>query len=110
MLGAHCVLVTLPILAVGRIGDEIVEAQAGVTIVRERAAEGDVVRVAALRFLHEEIGLRDCPGLRVHLLTKKMNLSVLVDRGANETSVLPEPDSDVLFGDNKHATRPAAGI
>lgn len=45
ILGADGVFVALPVLAVGRIGDQVVEALARVPIRRKRAAEGDVVGV-----------------------------------------------------------------
>ena len=110
VLGAHGVLVALPVLAVGRIGDQVVEGLAGVAVVGQRAAEGDVVGVAAGRVLHEEIGLRDRPGLGVHLLAEEVDLRVRVDRGAEEIAVLPQADGDVLLGDHQHAAGAAAGV
>ncbi len=110
VLGAHGVLVALPVLAVGRIGDQVVEGLAGVAVVGERAAEGDVVGVAAGRVLHEQVGLRDRPGLGVHLLAEQMDLGVRVDRGPEQLAVLPQADRDVLLGDHQHAARAAAGV
>ena len=48
VLGAHRVLVALPVLAVGRVGDHVVEAAAGVPVVGQGAAEDDVLGVAAV--------------------------------------------------------------
>jgi hypothetical protein len=53
VLGPHGLLVALPVLPVGRVGDQVVERHPGVTVVRERAPIGDVVGVAAGRILHE---------------------------------------------------------
>src|SRR5439155_26469036 len=64
----------LPVLAVRRIRDRVVEAGTGVAIVRQRAAEGDVVGVAPRGVLHEEVRLGDCPVLRVHLLPEEMDV------------------------------------
>ena len=49
----HGVLIALPVLAVGRIGDHVVEGAARVPVVREGAAEEDVLRVAPVDRLHE---------------------------------------------------------
>ena len=51
----HRILVPLPILAVGRIGDQIVEIAPGVAILGQRAAEEDVVGVATVGRLDEEV-------------------------------------------------------
>ena len=63
VLAAHRVLVALPVLAVGRVGDHVVDAGAGVPVVRERAPEDDVLGVAAVLGLHEEVRLADGEGL-----------------------------------------------
>ena len=57
VFGAHRFLVALPVLAVGRIGNQVIECPARMPIVGKRAAEPDVVGVTARRVLHEEIGL-----------------------------------------------------
>ncbi len=74
MFGADCLFVALPVLAIGRIGDQVIERPAGMAVVGERAAERDVVGIAAGRLLHEEIRFRDRPGLRVHLLAEEVNI------------------------------------
>ena len=79
-------------------------------VVRERAAVGDVVGVAAGRVLHEEVGLRDRPRLGVHLLAEEVDLGVRVDRGPEQIAVLPQADGDVLLGDHQHAARAAARV
>ena len=48
-------LFTLPVLAVGRVGDQMVEAIPRVPIVGEGAAEGDLPRVPPRRILHEVV-------------------------------------------------------
>ena len=44
VLGLDRVLVPLPVLPVGRVGDQVVEAPVRVPVVGEHAAEGDVAR------------------------------------------------------------------
>jgi hypothetical protein len=53
VLRLHGIFVALPVLAVRRIRDQVVESLAGMAVVRERAAVRDVVGVAARRVLHE---------------------------------------------------------
>src|SRR6516162_8202515 len=65
VFGPDSGLVALPVLAVGRIGDQVIKALVGMTIVGKRAAERDVVGVAAGWVLHEEVRLRYRPGLGV---------------------------------------------
>jgi len=79
VLGAHGVLVALPVLAVRGIRDQVVEVASGVPVVRQRAAVCDVVCVAAGRVLHEEIGLRNSPRLGVHLLAEEVDLRPRVE-------------------------------
>jgi hypothetical protein len=81
-----------------------------VPIVGKRAAEGNIVGIAAGGLLDEEVRFRYRPGFRVDLLTEQMNLRIPVDWGPNELAVFAQPDGDVLFGDQQHATRAAAGI
>ena len=79
-------------------------------IVRERAAEGDVVGVAPRGVLHEEVGLGDREGLRVHLLAEEVNVGLRVDGRAEDVAVPAQPGRDVLLGDRQHAAGAAAGV
>jgi hypothetical protein len=65
VLDADGLLVALPVLAAGGIGDQVVEPGAGVAVVRQDAAVRDVLGVAAVGRLHVEVRLGDRPGLRV---------------------------------------------
>ena len=103
-------LVALPVLAVGRIGDQVVEMAAGVVIVGERAAEGDGPRVAPGWVLHEEVRLREGPRLGVHLLTEKVDLRLRIDRGPEQLPILLPAFQDVLLGDHQQAARSAARV
>ena len=80
------------------------------TVVGQRAAEGDVVCIAARRVLHEEIGLGDRPGLRVHFLAEEVDVGLRVDRGPEPVSIPAPPVRDVLLGDHQHAAGAAAGV
>ena len=62
VLGPHRVLVALPVLAVGRIGDQVVEGGGGVPVVRERAPEEDIGVAAVLRLHEVEPALCTSPG------------------------------------------------
>ena len=110
VLGPHRVLVALPVLAVGRIGDHVVEAGSGVPVVRERAPEEDVVRVAAVLRLHEEVRLAEGEGLGVHLLAEQVGVSVRVDGVAQALAVSYLAEGRVLLGDREHAARAAARV
>ena len=79
-------------------------------VVGQRAAVGDVVGVAPGRILHEQVRLRDRPGLGVDLLAEEMDFRVRVDRGPDEVAVLAQSDGDVLLGDHQHAAGSAAGV
>ena len=79
-------------------------------VVGQRAAESDVVGVAAGRVLHVEVGLGDGEGLGVHLLAEQVDLGVRVDRGRGAVAVLAQPDRDVLLGDRQHAAGAAARV
>ena len=76
------VCVALPVLAVGGIGDLVVEALPAWRSFGERAAEEDVLGVAPVGGLHEEVGLADREGLGVHLLAEEVDVGVGVDAGA----------------------------
>ena len=110
VLGFDRGLVPLPVLAVGRIGDQVVERLAGMAVVGEGASESDVFRVAARRVLHEDVGLGDRPGLRVHLLAEEMDLRLRIDGGTNQLAVAAHAAGDVLLGDHQHAAGTAAGV
>ena len=79
-------------------------------VVGERAAEGDVVRVATRRVLHEEVRLGDRPRLRVHFLAEEVDVRLRIDWGPQWLTVPAQPFRDVLLGDHQHATRAAAGV
>jgi hypothetical protein len=49
------ILVALPIFAVGRIGDEVIEEAMLVPILRQRTAEKNVLRVPPIGAFHEEV-------------------------------------------------------
>ncbi len=110
VLCPHRVLVALPVLAVGRIGDEVVEVETGQAVVRERAAVRDVVGVAPGGILHKEIGLRHGPRLRIDLLAEKVDLGARIDGRPDDFSVPTKACGDVLFGDHQHAAGAAAGV
>ena len=97
-------LVALPIFSVGRIRDEVIEQALPVPIVRKRAAEENVLRVASIRALHEEVRLRDGEGRGIHFLTEEVNIGGLVDAFPVGRA------DDVILRDREHAARPAAWI
>ena len=82
------------VLAVRRVGNQIVEADARVLVLRQRAAERDVVGVAAGRILHEQIRLGHRPRLGVHFLAEEVRLHA----------------GHVLLRDQQHAARAAARV
>jgi hypothetical protein len=90
--------VHLPLLAVGRVGQEVVEAAVRVLVVGEGAAELDVLRVQAPGTGEEQVRLADGKGLRVHLLAEHVDLRQGVD--------LP----DAVPGDGEHPAGPGAGV
>ena len=110
VLVAHRVLVALPVLAVGRVGDHVVEAGAVVPVVRKRAAEDDVVRVPPVAGLHEEVRLADGERLRVHFLAEQVNAGVGVHGRGDELAFARLSRRDVLLGDGEHAARAAARV
>ena len=85
VLVPHRGLIPFPVLAVGRVGDEVVEGLGGVPVMGEGAAERDVVRVPAGRILHEEVGLGDCPRLRVHLLSEEVDARLRLIAGRSRS-------------------------
>jgi len=103
-------LVALPVLSVGRIGDQVVEVAAGVAVVGERAAEGDLPRVAPGRVLHEEVRLGEGPRFWVHLLTEQVDLRLRIDRGPEHGTVGGPALQNVLLGDHQHPARTAARV
>ena len=79
-------------------------------VVRERAPEEDLIRVAAVFRLHEEVGLANGEGLRVHLLAEQVDAGVRVHGVAKGFALAPLSDGDVLLGNGEHAARAAAGV
>ena len=78
----------LPLHAVGRVGQAVVDGLAGVLVVRQRVAEGDRVDGVAL---DHHVGLADRVGLVVELLPGQHHLGLVV-------ALL-----DVLLGQRQHA-------
>src|ERR1700733_2826184 len=97
VLSSHGVFVTLPILSVRRIRDQVVERLAGMAIVRERAAIGDIVRIAPGRVFYEEIGLGDSPCLRIYFLAEQVDLRLWIDGLTQYLSVLTQPARNLLL-------------
>ena len=110
VLGAHRVHVALPVLAVGRVGDHVVEAAPGVAVVREGAAEDDPLGVAAVLRLHVEVGLADGEGLGVDLLAEQVDVGAGVHGRGAARAVAGLPRGDVLLGEGEHAPRAAARV
>ena len=110
VLAAHRVLVALPVLAVGGIGDQVVEVVTRVPVARERAPGEDVLGVAAVLRLHEEVRLADREGLGVHLLAEEVNVGVGVHGLGKDFAVPRFAGDDVLLGDREHAARAAARV
>ena len=106
----HGFLVALPVLAIGRIGDEVVEVHRGMTIVGEGGAEAYVVGVLARGVFHEEVGLGHRPGFGIDLLAVKVDFGLRVDRRSNDRPILAPAERDVLLGDHEHAARTTAGV
>ncbi len=98
VLGLDGVLVALPVFAIGRIGEQVVEAFVGEAVARERAAELDIVGIGAVGTLHVEVGLADGERLGVDLLAEQMHLGMRVQL------------EDALFSRGEYATTAAAGV
>jgi hypothetical protein len=64
ILGAYGILVSLPVLAVRGVGDQVVEGLAGMAVVRQRAAIGDVVGVAPGRVRPLPVSMRSMTIIR----------------------------------------------
>ena len=79
-------------------------------VVRERASEEDLIRVAAVFRLHEEIRFANAEGLRVHLLAEQVDAGVRVHGMAEEFALSSLADGDVLLGNGEHAARAAARV
>src|SRR5207245_5267693 len=110
LLGAHGGLVSLPVLPVGRIGDQVVERDPGVAVVGERAPKGDLLGVSSVRRFHEEIGLAERPGLGIDLLTEEVDLGCSIDGSANEITILADAQGGVFLRDRQNYTRSAARV
>ena len=110
VLAAHGVLVALPVLAVGRIRDQIIEVVTGLAVFRERAPEEDVLRVTTVFRLHEQIRLADSEGLGIYLLAEQMNIGIGVHGLGAEFAVACLAGGDVLLGDGEHAAGAAARV
>jgi hypothetical protein len=52
----------------------------------------------------KRIGLADCPGLGIDLLTEEVDLGHGIDRPADEITIPSHAQGDVLLGDREHAT------
>ena len=98
VFGLHRRLIHLPFLAEGRVGQQVVEALVGVLVLAERAAELDVLGVAPVGGLDEQVGLADGERLRVDFLAEQVNVGVGVDL------------LDALSCDGQHAARAAAAV
>jgi hypothetical protein len=61
-------------------------------------------QIAPVRRLHEEIGLADCPGLGIDLLTEEVDLGRWIDGPADKITIPPRAQGDVLLGDREHST------
>ena len=94
-LFAYRVLVLLPVHAIGRIGQHVVKRFPLVCIVRQRIAEGNLLRVVAG---HQHVRFADAEGLAVQLLAEQLD----ADRGVE---LLQR-----LFGQRQHAAGPAGGV
>ena len=110
VLGPHRVPVALPVLAVGWIGDHVVETGSGVAVVRERAPEEDAFRVAFVFRLHEEVRLADSERFRIYLLPKQVYVRVRVQGTASPLALASLSGGDVLLGNGEHAARAAARV
>ena len=75
-LGPDCLLIEVPVLAIRRIGEEVVERAVGVAVMGQSAAEGDVVGVAAIGALDVQVGLADRERLRVDFLAEQVDVGV----------------------------------
>src|SRR5262249_39987968 len=92
------IFVLLPLLAVGRVRELVMEALGCVLVVGEGAPELDVLGVAAVLAANEEVGLADSPGLGVDLLAEQEDVEVLVDT------------QKALLADVEQAARAAARV
>ena len=110
VFGAYRLLVALPVLAVGRIGDQIVKELPSVAVVRQGAAEGNAIGIPARRLLDEQVGLRDRPRLGIHLLAEEMDIGAGVDRRSDEVAIPSHANRDVILRDREHPARAATGI
>jgi hypothetical protein len=103
-LAAHALLVGLPALAVGRVGEHEVELAAREGVVGERRVLGaadDVVRLVALA-LEQEVGLADGVGLGVDLLAVEVRGDLL--------AVLGGELLQRLLGHGEHAAGAAGAV
>lgn len=73
--GFHGLLLTLPVDAKRRVGDDVLEGVAGELVLREGVAEPHIVRVAAA---NHHVGLGNGKGGRVELLPEAGHLNVAV--------------------------------
>jgi len=104
LLAAHSLQVTLPALAIGRIGEHEVELTRGERVVVERRVLGaadDVVRRVALA-LEQKVGLADGLGLGVDLLAVEVRGHLLALRCSEFLQR--------LLRDGQHAARAAGAV
>ena len=103
-LAAHALLVALPALAVGRIGEHEIELAGRERVVRQRRPfrpADDVVGLLAFAF-EQQIGLADGVGLGVDLLP--------VQVGGDLLAVLLGEFVQRFFGDRQHAAGAAGAV
>ena len=117
VFGPYRVLVEPPVLAVGGIGDQVVEAHSGpavvhlgVAVIRQGVPEGDPLGVASALGLHEQVGLADREGFGVYLLPEEVDIGLRVHGPLAGLALAPLARGDVLLGDGEHAARAAAGV
>ena len=100
-LAAHALQVSLPALAIGRIGEHEVELAGREGVGGECGAELHVVRFDALT-LQDEVGLADGVGLGVHLLAVEVDRYLLVSLAGQ---LLQR-----VFGDRQHPAGAAGAV
>ena len=88
-------LLRLPLHAEGRVGEQVVEARAGVAVVGEAVAEGDVLEVLAL---HHQVAAADRIGLGVVLLAVALQARLRVEL------------AQVVLGHREHAAGAAGRV